>query len=131
MQQQIDAGRHAKHTAGQKDRQAAPVDRRPDCGDAEQLYRDTADDHHVDSVDRVIHQMKEQRATQRREGKSSDAGYCGSHENGDHDKRDTFDVISRQHRTFSDQKPEAKNRDDDDGHRSRIGGLADPAFAGN
>jgi hypothetical protein len=76
--------------------------------------------------------MKQQRAAERRERKSRDAGYGGSHENGNQDKGRAFDAVNRQQRAFSGQQAEADNCDDGDGHRTGVEGQAGPEFgAGN
>jgi hypothetical protein len=129
MQQQIDAGGYTEKAADQENSQIAPIDCTPECGNAEQLNRDAANDHHVDGVDGAVHQVKQQGTAQRRERESGDTGDGGSHENRDQGKGDTMDTLRRQQRTLRDQEAEAKNPDDDQTQRARIGGKAEPELA--
>jgi hypothetical protein len=76
MQQQVDSTRHAKNPAHQEDGQTGPIDRSPERGNTEQLDRDAAYDHHLYDVNGVIDEVKQQGATQRREGKPGDTRNC-------------------------------------------------------
>jgi hypothetical protein len=122
MQQEIDAGWHAEKATNQEDPQAAPFDRAPERGNAEDLDRDAANDHHVHRVERAVHQMEQQGAAQRRKSKAGDARDGGRREHGEQRIADAVDTLRGQHGTFGDEKAEANDGDGDHGERARIGG---------
>ena len=63
MQQEIDAGRHAENAADQEHGAGSCQSiERQSAATLSDLDRDAADDHHLDGVDRVFHEVKKQGA---------------------------------------------------------------------
>lgn len=129
MQQKIDADWHAGKTADQEDNEALPVDRAPERGDAEHLDRDAAQDHDAHHADRIVHQVEQQGAAQRRERKSRDAGNGRSREHRHQGVDDALHALRRQHRAFGNQKPEAEGGDNDHAEQTGIRRLGDGEFS--
>src|SRR5579883_48145 len=108
MQQRIDARRHAEEAADQEDAEATPIDRVPQRSDADHLNRNTADDHHADGLKWAVDDVEQQRAAQRREGKSHDARYGRSGKNGDQHISDLMKALQGEQDTLGSKKADAE-----------------------